>query len=58
MKLKNFCKAKDTVDRVAAHRFFTSFTSDRGMIFKTNKELKKPDISKLNDPIKKSGVSI
>jgi hypothetical protein len=46
MKLKIFCKAKDPANRVkwkptAWKKIFTNPTSDRGLIFKIYKELKK-----------------
>ena len=46
MKLKSFCKAKDTVNRTKwqpsnGEKFFTNPTSDRGLIFKIYKEFKK-----------------
>jgi hypothetical protein len=46
MKLKNFCKAKDTVNRTKWQptnweKIFTNPTSDRGLISKIYKELKK-----------------
>ena len=58
MKLKSFCKAKDTVIWTKQHpakwgKNFTNFTSDGGLLFKISKELKKLDINKPNKPIKK-----
>jgi hypothetical protein len=46
MKLKSFCKAKDIVNKTNQQptewgNIFTNFTSDRGLIFKIYKELKK-----------------
>ena len=57
MKLKNFCKAKDTVKRTKWQptervKFFTNLTSDRRLVSKIYKELKKLDINKPNNPIK------
>lgn len=48
MKLKNFCEAKDNVNRTKWQltdweKIFTNPTSDRGLISKTYKELKKLD---------------
>ena len=51
MKLKSFCKAKDTVNRTKwqpsnGEKFFTNPTSDRRLIFKIYKEFKKLDSKK------------
>jgi hypothetical protein len=56
MKLKSFCKAKKIVNKTKLQlteweRIFTNFTSDRGLISKIYKELKKLD--KLNNPLLK-----
>jgi hypothetical protein len=56
MKLKSLCKAKDTVNRTKQHptngeRIFTNPSSDRGLIYKTDKELKKLDTSNPTNPI-------
>ena len=58
VKLKVFCKAKDTVIWTKQHpvkweKIFTNSTSEGGLIFKRNKELKKLDINKPNNSIKK-----
>jgi hypothetical protein len=58
MKLQSFCKAKDIVIRVKQQptdweRIFTNSTSDRGLISKIYKELKKLDTNKPNITIKK-----
>ena len=52
MKLKNFCKTKDTVNKtqwqsIEWEKIFGNHTSDRGQISKINKELKKLDINKI-----------
>ena len=57
LKLRNFCKAKDTVNKTKwqpaeREKTFTSPTFDRGLIFKIYKELKKLDIKIPNNPIK------
>ena len=54
MKLKSFCKAKDTINRTKQQptdweKIFTNPTSDRGLISKIYKELKKLDSNKPND---------
>jgi hypothetical protein len=51
MKLKSFCKAKGTVNRIKQQpteqeKVFTNYTSDRELICKMYKELKKLDIKK------------
>ena len=57
MKLKNFYKEKDTHNRTKWQpteweSIFTNPISDRKLIYKICKELKKLDISKPNNPIK------
>ena len=61
MKLQSFCKAKDTVNRTKWQptdweKIFTNPTSDRGLISKIYKELKKLDTNNPNNPIKKWGT--
>jgi hypothetical protein len=51
LKLKRFCKAKETVNRKKwqtsnGEKFFTNPTSDQGLIFKIYKEFKKLDSKK------------
>ena len=58
LKLKSFCKAKDTVNKTKWQcteweNIFTNPTSDRGLISKIYKELKKLVIKRTNNPIKK-----
>ena len=58
MKWKGFCKAKDTINRTKWQstdwgKIFTNPTSNRGLISKIYKELKKLDSNKPNNPIKK-----
>ena len=60
IKLQNFCKAKDTVNKTKSpptdwERIFTYPKSDRGLISNIYKELKKLDSRKSNNPIKKWG---
>ena len=58
LKLRSFCKAKETVSKIKQQptdweKIFTNPTSDRGLISKIYKELKKL-VSKIpNNPIKK-----
>jgi hypothetical protein len=59
MKLKSFCKAKDTIKRIKrqpteCEKIFTTPTSDRGLISKRiYKEVKKLNINEPNNQIKK-----
>ena len=53
LKLKSFCKAKDTVNKTKSEKIFTNPTSDRGLISKIYKELKKLDTKRSHNPIKK-----
>ena len=57
MILQSFCKAKDTVKKTKWQpteweKLFTNPTSDRGLISKVYKELKKLDSRESNNPIK------
>ena len=63
MKLESFCKAKDIVNKTNQQptdweKIFTNPTSDRGLISKIYKELKKLITKKPNNPIKKMGYRI
>jgi hypothetical protein len=63
IKLQNFCKAKDTVNKTKRkpkdwEKFFTNPKSDRELLSNIYKELKKMDSRKLNNPIKKWGIEI
>ena len=56
MKLISFYKAMDTVDRTKQQptgweKIATNSTSDRGLLSKIYKELKKLDINKPNNPV-------
>ncbi|KAL6087923.1 hypothetical protein STEG23_014461 [Scotinomys teguina] len=58
MKLRSFCKAKDTVTKTKRQpteweKIFTNPISDRGLISRIYKELKKHDIKTSNSPIEK-----
>jgi hypothetical protein len=58
IKLHNFCKAKDTVNKIKWQptdweKIFTNPKSNRGLIFNIYKEFKKLDTRKPNNPIKK-----
>ena len=57
MRLQSFCKVKDTVRKTKQkptkwEKIFTNPTSDRGLISKVYKELKKLDTRESNNPIK------
>jgi hypothetical protein len=57
IELQSFCKAKDTINKTKRpptdwERIFTYPKSDRGLISNINKELKKVDSRKSNNPIK------
>ena len=58
LKLKSFCKANDAVNKTKQQpteweKIFTNPTSDRGLISKIYKELKKLDTKRSHNPIKK-----
>jgi hypothetical protein len=58
MKLKNFCKVQAIVNRTTWQptdwkKIVMNPISDRGLISKIYKELKKVDLRKRNNPIKK-----
>ena len=56
LKLRSFCRAKDTVIKTKREptecKIFTNPVSDKGLIFKIYKELKKLDIETLINSIK------
>jgi len=57
IKLKSSCKANDTVNKTKGQptdweKIFTNLTSNRGLISKIYKELKKLDYREPNNPIK------
>ncbi|KAL6080898.1 hypothetical protein STEG23_018057 [Scotinomys teguina] len=61
MKLRSFCKAKDTITKTKHQpseweKIFTNPTSDRGLISRIYKELKKHDIKTSNSPIEKGTI--
>ena len=56
-RLQCFCKAKDTIMKIKRQpteweKIFSNPTSDRGVISKVYKELKKQDTRESNNPIK------
>jgi hypothetical protein len=55
---KNFCTTKEMVSKLKIpgtewQKIFASYTSDKGLIFRIYRELKKLNSPKINDPIKK-----
>jgi hypothetical protein len=63
IKLESFYKAKDIVNKTNRQptdweKFFTNLTSDRGLISKIYRELKKLIIKNPNNPIKKCGIEL
>jgi hypothetical protein len=63
MKLESFCKAKDIVSNTNQQptdweKIFTNPTSDRGLISKIYKELRKLITKKTNNPTKKWGIEL
>jgi hypothetical protein len=70
MKLESFCKAEDIVNNKltnyrSGEKIFTNPTSDRGLISKIHKELKKLNTQKqnktkqkLSNPIKKWSIEL
>jgi hypothetical protein len=58
MKLKSLCTTKEMVSKlknpsIEWEKIFASYTSDKGMITRIYRELKKLNSQRINDPIKK-----
>jgi hypothetical protein len=58
MKLKSFCPTKEMVSKLKRpptewEKIFASYTSDKGLITRIYRELKKLNSPKINEPIKK-----
>jgi hypothetical protein len=58
MKLKSFCKTKGIVSKLNRpptewEKIFANYTSDKGLISRIYRELKKLNSPKINEPIKK-----
>jgi hypothetical protein len=56
MKLKSFCTKKDMLSKETTHRvekIFASYTSDKGLITRMYRQLKKLNSPQINKPIKK-----
>ncbi|KAL6088265.1 hypothetical protein STEG23_033385 [Scotinomys teguina] len=63
MKLRSFCRAKDTITKTKRQpteweKIFTNPTSDRGLISRIYKELKKHDIKTPDNPIEKWAIEL
>jgi hypothetical protein len=60
IKLKNFYTTKEMISKLKRpptewKKIFASYTSDKGLITRIYRELKKLNSSKTNEPIKKMG---
>jgi hypothetical protein len=58
IKLKSFCTTKEVVSKLRRsstewEKIFASYTSDKGLITRIFRELKKLNSLKINEPIKK-----
>jgi hypothetical protein len=58
IKLKSFCSTKEMVSKLKRpptewEKIFASYTSDKGLITRIHRELKKLNSPKTNEPIKK-----
>jgi hypothetical protein len=58
IKLKRFCTAKETVTRLKRwltewEKIFASYSSDKGLISRIYRELKKLSLQRINTPMKK-----
>jgi hypothetical protein len=58
IKLKSFCTTKEMVSKLKRphtewEKIFVSYTSDKGLIARIYRELKKLNSPKINEPIKK-----
>jgi Mg/Co/Ni transporter MgtE len=58
MKLKSFCTMKEMITRLKRlpteqEKIFASYTTDKGLITRICRELKKLNYQKINDPMKK-----
>jgi hypothetical protein len=58
IKLKSFCTTREIVSKLKRpptewEKIFARYTSDKGLITRIHKELKKLNSSKINEPIKK-----
>jgi predicted transcriptional regulator len=63
MKLKSFYTTKEMVSKLKRtpiewEKIFASYTSDKGLITRIYRELKKLDSPKINEPIKKCATEL
>jgi hypothetical protein len=63
MKLKSFCTTKEMVSKLKrppteCKKIFPSYTSDKGLITRIYRELKKLKSPKINEPIKKWATAL
>jgi hypothetical protein len=63
IKLKSFCTTKEMVSKLKRpptewKKIFASYTSNKGLITRIYRELKKLNSPKINEPIKKWGTEL
>jgi hypothetical protein len=63
IKLKNFCTTKEMVSKLKRpptewEKIFASYTSEKGLITRIYRELKKLNSPKINEPIKKWAIEL
>jgi hypothetical protein len=63
IKLKSFCTTKEIVSKLKRpltewEKIFASYTSEKGLITRTYRELKKLKSPKINEPIKKWATEV
>jgi hypothetical protein len=59
-ELKSFCTTKEIISKLKRkwEKIFVSYTSDKGLITRTYRELKKLNSSKIHESIKKLATSL
>jgi hypothetical protein len=63
MKLKSFCTKKEMVSKLKRpptewEKIFASYSSDKGLITRTDREFKKLNCPKINEPVKKRATEL